>query len=627
MTKGTRHAGSPMFRKLVLGCLASLALSASVSASVASGNPATPPSDVRVTENSRPGAYQRQDGGSDPVMALCSTGRRGQAEPTVAVDPHNPDIIVTGATDHCGVYDHSVPNLAWPGVYRSTDGGRTWAHSLLPGYPGDTSFVGTHSPLRPNCNHTADPSMDFDVNGRLYFVFMCVHDTEPGSVRIWVATYDHDGATYAGVVEAVPHANTGPVNVYFDDAPKLAVDRSDGPRRGAVYVTWSRLYITQEAGQATPDIQNQIEVIRSDDQGMHFSAPVGAAVPADPGTPEEPYIAIGPRGEVYVTFREYLPGRSQFWIARSTDGGTTFALHLLRLFNPFDSSNFGTTTFVFGPGGCGEGPYACVGQPGPFTVARWTSRAAVSADSSGVHVVWNELAPSGQSKVVVVNSPDGLAWDSPIPVDTQPRGHQWMPAITSSGGITTVLFYDSRIDRAYAPSLPPGNDAAGQNSGPAAEAFIAQSRDGGRSWAERLVSSKPFNPNWEIAGDQRVPWIGDYIYVASAGSKFFAVWTDLRDVVAGKDPRVPADITGFDVLAPCAYAPNDINASPQPLGPGQVPQDSYSAPAYNDDCLGKGGLDSKIYGAGGDTTIPSAGSSPGTVLRPSPPGGLPNTST
>ena len=58
-------------------------------------------------------------------------------------------------------------------------------------------------------------------------------------------------------------------------------------------------------------------------------------------------------------------------------------------------------------------------------------------------------------------------------------------------------------------------------------------------------------------------------------------WTDLRDVVRGKDHREHGedeDGDGFDVLVPCHWKPLDIGAK------------SYRRPYADDSCLSKGGM-------------------------------------
>src|SRR5262245_6810244 len=71
-----------------------LALALAPSAVARSG---TGVSDVRLTRDATAGSYMRYDGQTDLVMTACSTSRRKQSEPTVAVDPRDTDVIVAGA--------------------------------------------------------------------------------------------------------------------------------------------------------------------------------------------------------------------------------------------------------------------------------------------------------------------------------------------------------------------------------------------------------------------------------------------------------------------------------------------------------------------------------------------------
>src|SRR5438874_2553381 len=55
---------------------------------------------------------------TDAVLLRCGTDRRQQNEPTLAIDPRNPTIWVSGANDYC-----TIPTVtdSWAGFYRSTD--------------------------------------------------------------------------------------------------------------------------------------------------------------------------------------------------------------------------------------------------------------------------------------------------------------------------------------------------------------------------------------------------------------------------------------------------------------------------------------------------------------------------
>src|SRR6266568_421771 len=61
------------------------------------------------------------------ITASNDPAERQQVEPTIAVDPRNPNIIVSGAQDYRLL---SVGGHRWHGFYRSIDDGLTWTVSL-----------------------------------------------------------------------------------------------------------------------------------------------------------------------------------------------------------------------------------------------------------------------------------------------------------------------------------------------------------------------------------------------------------------------------------------------------------------------------------------------------------------
>jgi hypothetical protein len=205
--------------------------------------------------------------------------------------------------------------------------------------------------------------------------------------------------------------------------------------------------------------------------------------------------------------------------------------------------------------------------PSGLTFSRFLSNPAIAADASGVHVIWNAERLDGQAKIFVRNSPDGVSFPTPAEqLDSVPVGHQWFPDIASAGGVLTAVFYDSRIDPAYSPDLPPGNTAAGSNSGDVVDAWRATSIDGGLSWTEERISTVSFTPNWNTAIP---PFFGDYIYVSAVPGRVWAVWTDARDVV----PGIPEIFLPF---FPCDLTDPTLKQS--------------------DPCFSQGGLDLNIYG-------------------------------
>jgi hypothetical protein len=531
----------------------------------------------RVTRDSSPGSYLRYDGSSDATMAACSTGKRSQNEPSVAVDPRNSSVVVAGSNDYCATI---VNGESWAGYYRSVDGGATWQDSLVPGYPNDSSPAGLASPAHGSCGSAGDPTQSFDNQGRLFYGFICFNRSQPTNGSTYVASYDRDGSRYvrtALVASGTPSANFAGL---VQDKINLAVDQTRGSYSGNVYVAWARY------DGYSPN--NVILFSRSTDHGVSFSAPVRIT----PALSEEQFadVAVGPDGAVYVTFRTFAvqgPTSDAIWLVKSTDGGQTFGPpRLVASITAFDSNQFSGN----GSPDCGDGVlFAC---PSGLTYSRFGSLSAVAADATGVHVAWSAELSSGQAKIFVRNSSDGVTWSRPAQtLDTVSKGHQWFPDIASAGGVIRVVFYDSRSDPAYSPSLPPGDTATGHNSGNVVTTMLAQSTNGGASWSESALSSARSNFNWETHGTQRVPFWGDYIYVSAVPGAASAAWTDSRDLVPGSDPRetgTSEDNDGFDVYLPCTYVPNDINAS------------SYSSPTVADPCLSQGGLDQNIY----NSTLP-----------------------
>ena len=525
--------------------------------------------DTRVT-NDTSGAYARYDGVVDATMSSCSTGRRTQNEPSVAVDPTNPLVIVAGSNDYCAEIENGSGNV-WAGYYRSTDGGATWSNSLVPGYPADTSAAGSASPTQGTCAAAGDPTQSFDGAGHLYYGFICFNRAKPTNGSIYVARYDSSGETYVRTVRV--ERGTPSVWGLFQDKINIAVDQSVGtPTAGNVYVAWARY-----SGQAANDV---LLFSRSTDGGRSFSRPV--RLTQCRGEEQFADIAVGPNGAVYVTYREIAhqgPTQNRIGIVRSTDGGQSFGAPVtVAEITPFDSTDYGPDT-------CGDGPFAC---PSGLTYARFSSQSAAAADATGVHVVWSARDADGQAKIFARNSPNGISWPTQATtLDSVPVGHQYFPDIASGGGTLSVIFQDSRSDSAYSPTLPPGNTAAGVNSGNGLHAFVARSTNGGVSWSESQVSTAGSNPNWEVRSAMRSPFFGDYNYVSAAGTaRVASVWADTRDLPPGVDPRETGeddDMDGFDGFQTCTWVPNDIDAP------------SFSSPTIDDPCLSQGGLNQNIY--------------------------------
>jgi BNR/Asp-box repeat len=536
--------------------------------------PAQAATESKVTDDDTTGSYQRATGGTDATMTACSVGRRQQNEPTVAIDPTDTNIVVAGSNDYCASI---VNNEVWAGYYRSTNGGQTWSLSLVPGYPDDTSAAGLASPVHGTCGASGDPTQSFDGDGNLFYGFICFNRSKPISGGVYVAKYTGHGATYDRTVLVKRGTPSGLFTTgLFQDKINLAADQTDGEFSDNVYVAWSQYHGLQSGN-------NAVLFARSTDQGLSYSRPF-KVTPNEHGTASFVDLAVGPDGTVYMTYLTY-PSSSRptadVWLLRSDDGGVSFTSpsHVASI-ELFDSDQFAGAT---GTVDCGDGPFIC--ESG-FTFSRFFSNSAVAADEDGVHVVWASELATGQNKVFVRNSTDGgETFDAAATLDGVTDGHQWFPDVASADGVLSVIFYDSRTDPAYNANRPPGNTAAGLNSGNVVQALVARSSDGGETWTESAVSTVGSNFGWKTHGSRRVGFWGDYLYVSAVPGAVNVVWTDSRDLVPGDDPRDGAMENGFAVFQPCTYVPNDINAP------------AYTSPANADPCLNQGGLDQNIYDA------------------------------
>ncbi len=244
------------------------------------------------------------------VTASNDAAERQQVEPTIAVDPHNPNVIVAGAQDYRLL---SVGGHRWHGYYRSIDGGQTWNVMLLPGYPGDNSREGLASPLHGVYVSISDPVLAFDRSGNVYYVGItaAASFTSPLGFNLFAAKFVNDGADYA-------FTTLLPRSLYnLADKPWIAVDSSGGPNDGTVYVTYDTIPLrgATDAGVA---------LVRSIDGGVTYSLPILAIKQGFFSG-----VTVDTQGRVFVS--SLTPGRSRtssnIAVATSSDGGLSFHGH------------------------------------------------------------------------------------------------------------------------------------------------------------------------------------------------------------------------------------------------------------------------------------------------------------
>jgi hypothetical protein len=582
-----------MNRQLSLA-VAGLFLAVLVAAAVPST--AQPPdADDRVTPAI---AYVRHDGGTDRAIQHCSDTSTSTApdvpgdgdtdsndggafrqgnEPTIAIDPTNPNLVTAAWNDYC---DTDLGG-GWMGLAFSRDRGESWTPSKIPGYPSDTSAEGAASPLHGRQAEAGDPLLAFDNDGNLFAGGIAFNRVNPQNGDVWVATYGStphpSGYPKDYLRTVVVGQGTPALAGIFEDKPELEVDRTGGQFDGNVYICWSRF--VGVAGRT------KISFSRSMDSGRTFSRPIELSFGKDVQGCD---IAIEHDGDVYVAWgTRNTPSAIDaqgLAIARSTDGGASFApAHQIANFTRYFPSD--------GDRNCGDGALLC---PSRFVFFRVPLEPRITADPSGmlpgVYATYNAVDPAtvvqsttsyssagansgfvGRSVVYVIRSlNDGASWSAPVAVDPAGgRGHQYFSDIDALGGKLVAVWQDNRTDDAYSAQLPIGNtlDAQGRPVASGTDVvgtYAAVSDDGATFTPTGEVSSVTHQPSYEMFSNRSLPFQGDYNWVALAfdgpGSLFgYMGWTDNRDVRPGVDIRETDYVDGFDVFqcrTPAALEPD-----------------------------------------------------------------------
>jgi hypothetical protein len=563
---------------------------------------------------------------TDAVITECGLARGRQNEPSVAMNPRNPLVLVGSSNDYCGTYAGSPAGTfipagpIWLGYYRSENGGTSFVSSLVPGYPGDTSPYSQLAKIRTASS--GDPVIAWDNHGRLYMGSESSEDpsgSKKGWGDLWVARFDNpqgeagasinDGKRFLGA-GIVARGSSSPLTGKFNDKTVIQADRTGGSCDGNVYFAWSRF--------TGVDVSN-IYFSRSTDHGATWSSPI--LVTSNTSNVQDPEITVTGNGHVYVSFDQGETASGQptgIGLAKSENCGKTFAKPVIvatytasgavdiaapvpapaptaSLDDPLseqDAAALGSLSRD-----CGDFASAC--QSG-FTFFRRDSSTRSAADQKDtqheyIYFTFDAAKPGtevdtgttygtirsgrgAQSAVFFVRY-DGATGTATTPhlIDNQAVGHQFFSAISADGGILHALWWDSRNDPSYSAALPIGDDAFGHVHA-ALDVYATNSSNGGATWTTPIrVTGASTNPNFEQFSDRTVPFAGDYLWVTSVGTNAFGAWTDWRNTVPGTDPReLGGSGEGADVKQ-CR---------------------TFSGGAWSgDQCPHDGGIDQDIYGA------------------------------
>ena len=411
-----------------------------------------------------------------PNILVDGTG--SPEEVTIAINPLNPDILAAGA---------NIDNF-----YRSTDGGLTWTETHLV-----SNLLGVWG----------DPVVLFDSLGNLYYG----HLSNPIPPGYWIDRIVVQKSTNNGLTwnDGVGVGFVAPKN---QDKEWLAVDHTQSPYRGTIYMTWTEF---DDYGSSNPNDSSRIKFSKSTDEGETWSNAItisdvsGNCIDSD-NTDEGAVPCVGPNGEVYVAWA----GPVGLVFDKSTDGGQTW----------------GTDVFVSDiPGGWDfdvSGISRCNGLP--ITMCDIGN----SPYNGHIYVVWSDQRNGAtNTDIFMARSTDGGAtWTAPIKVnDDNTTRHQFFvwSTIDLSTGHLWFVFYDRR-----------------NTTGAATDVFVAKSTDGGTTFENFKVSESSFTPTSGV-------FFGDYTNIAAWEGKIYPIWMRLQgslsvyNSIIVDSTTIPVELTNF----------------------------------------------------------------------------------
>jgi hypothetical protein len=374
--------------------------------------------------------------------------------------------------------------------YFSSNGGANWGGVDLPLPPPKGSN---------GVDFGSDPTLAFDTRGNLFYGYIVVFFGNGFGVNgseMAVARSTDGGQTYPAVTFFSFEGGSN----HFNDKPMITTDTNQNSRfRDNVYIAWDAA-----AGGSTG---GGIRVGASSDHGATFTV-TRADDPSGPGRSIGASPAVGPNGELYVAWNDYVANIIAF--NRSLDGGKTWAQQntISSKVIPFDiripaESFRGALVYPTLDVDRSNGPHR-----------------------GRLYCSWIDRTTAGTTDIYLSFSDDkGAHWSSRITVADQlpilvDRFNHWMSVDPVTGDVN-VSFYDTR------------NDATGSRY--STDVYFTQSKDGGASWLSpnTRVSTVSSNEH-DCGGVFPCPGInygnqqGDYEGLVSYGGISYPIWTDSR---------------------------------------------------------------------------------------------------
>jgi BNR/Asp-box repeat protein len=415
-----------------------------------------------------------------PVNVDISQRHLNESEEAIAVNPTNPDNIVT--VTNIGHAEAGLTAGMFEGI--SFDGGKTWTRKLI--------GLGTGDPLGDAC---CDPSLSFDKYGNLFMTYLYeVEDQVPVALST-------DGGVTFHIVAKISKAD-------------LPGKKGQGDNRG-LFRFVDQPTITAAHGEVWL-VFNAGGPMAATGARVGGLGKVGAFRPIEVvhGTNNCTYgdVAIGPSGQVMqaCTLTESGQGGGKIFVNVDPDG--------------------------LGPAGFGDRVFVTATHVGGFDFIPAQPDRSVDAEpglawdrttgqhAGRVYLVYTREHPneSDNTDIYVRHSDDnGATWSAPVRVnDDHTTNSQFLPKISldPSTGNIAVVWYDSRNDLGTG---GPGDTDGIPNDD--AQFWGAFSTNGGRSFTRNIQISAGTSNSHDSGNSIDY---GDYTGLSFFGGIAHPAWSD-----------------------------------------------------------------------------------------------------
>src|SRR5438876_7436961 len=403
-----------------------------------------------------------------------------QSETYITINPARPKILAAGSNEI-----FRLPKIG----YFSTDGGSSWGGVDLPLPPAKGNGI----------DFGSDPTLAFDTRGNVFYGYIVVYFGNGNGINgtaMAVARSSDGGRTYPAVTFFSFENGTN----HFNDKPMITADTNPGSAlRDNVYIAWD--------AASGGSVGGGVRVATSSDHGASFSV-TRADDPSGPGRSIGASPAVGPNGELYVSWNDYSANAIIF--NSSYDAGHSWGVPVTisRKTLPFD-----------------------IGIPAESFRGALVYPSLDADRSNGPHrgriyCSWMDLTPANVTDIFISYSDNnGQTWSAPAHVPDQfgfpvDRFNHWM-SVDPTNGEVNVAFYDTR------------NDTTGFRY--QTDYYLARSTNGGASFpgADIRVSTVSSNEHdcngiFPCQGINYGNQQGDYEGLVSFAGVSYPIWTDSR---------------------------------------------------------------------------------------------------